>query len=273
MDETLDADDRARDSCLAAGTLSVGLATADDDEDGARSIALSKLGTYSAGPDVFDQGAAEIAAYDPRSERLYVVNGAANVVDVLDIEDPSAPAEVGELDVSAFGSPNSVAVSKGVVAVVSTAILANEDDDPTRAGTLAFFNAAGTLLREPIALGATPDMAVFTPNGDWLLVANEGEPSSYGLADSVDPEGSVSVLDMRKGIAKATVRTAGFASFNAQLSGLQQAGVRIFGPGATVAQDLEPEYVAVSHDSRTAWVTLQEANAIAKVDVKKAKVE
>ncbi len=116
-------------------------------------------------------------------------------------------------------------------------------------------------------------MAVFTPNGDWLLVANEGEPTSYGLADSVDPEGSVSVLDMRKGVAKATVRTAGFASFNGQLSGLQQAGVRIFGPGATVAQDLEPEYVAVSHDSRTAWVTLQEANAIAKVDVKKAKVE
>jgi hypothetical protein len=259
---------------VVAAAVLAGLATADDDDDdeGSGTIALTKLGTYSAGPDVFDQGAAEIPAYDRRSERLYVVNGAANVVDVLDISNPSAPTEVDELDVSAFGSPNSVAVSKGVVAVVSTAILATGDDDASQPGTLAFFDADGNLLRPPITVGATPDMAVFTPDGDWLLIANEGEPTGYGPGFS-DPEGSVSVVDMRKGVQKATVRTAGFGAFNGKLSALQQAGVRIFGPGASVSQDLEPEYIGVSKDSKTAWVTLQEANAIAEVDVRKARIE
>jgi hypothetical protein len=42
--------------------------------------------------------------------------------------------------------------------------------------------------------------------------------------------------------------------------------------GASVAQDLEPEYVAISHDSRTAWVTIQEANALAIIDLKAARV-
>jgi hypothetical protein len=258
-------------AAVAAASLFAGFAAADDDDDDGRRITLTRLGTYSAGADVFDEGAAEIPAYDAKSKRLFVVNGAANVVDVLDLSNPATPTEVDELDVSAFGSPNSVAASGGVVAVASTAIVAGGDDDPTKPGTVAFFSTAGAHLRT-MTVGATPDMVAFTPNGDRLLVANEGEPNSYGLPGSVDPEGSVSVIDMRRGVAAATIQTAGFAGFNGQLSALQQAGVRIFGPGATVAQDLEPEYLAISHDSRTAWVTLQEANAIAEVDVRSATV-
>jgi hypothetical protein len=64
-----------------------------------------------------------------------------------------------------------------------------------------------------------------------------------------------------------TVSTAGFESFNSQVASLRSAGVRIFGPGASVAQDLEPEYITVSADSRTAYVTLQENNAVAIVDI------
>jgi hypothetical protein len=146
------------------------------------------------------------------------------------------------------------------------------EDDPTQPGTVAFFDADGNSLRAPLVVGATPDMVAFTPNGDWLLVANEGEPNSYGEADSVDPDGSISVIDMRSGPAPATIRTAGFGSFESKKAALQQAGVRIFGPGATVSQDLEPEYIAVAPNSRTAWVTLQEANAVAELDVSAAKV-
>ena len=39
-----------------------------------------------------------------------------------------------------------------------------------------------------------------------------------------------------------------------------------------MAQDLEPEYIAVSHDSPTAWVTLQENNALGIIDLKERRV-
>ncbi len=60
------------------------------------------------------------------------------------------------------------------------------------------------------------------------------------------------------------MRTADFTAFN---DTMLEPSVRIFGPSATVAQDLEPEYIAVSDDSKTAWVTLQENNAIGLLDV------
>jgi hypothetical protein len=115
-------------------------------------------------------------------------------------------------------------------------------------------------------------MLTFTPDGRHLLVANEGEPNSYGQADSVDPEGSISIIAVT-GLAPTatsltrTVFTADFRAYNPQVSTLRAAGVRIYGPGASVAQDLEPEYITVSADSTKAWVTLQENNAIAEVDI------
>src|SRR6185503_15336243 len=107
-------------------------------------------------------------------------------------------------------------------------------------------------------------------DGRWLLCANEGEPNTYnnfGMetnGPSIDPEGSITVIDLSTGVATPTVRTATFTAFN----GGAPAGVRIFGPRATVAQDLEPEYIAVSDDSTMAWVTLQENNAIGVLDLR-----
>ena len=121
--------------------------------------------------------------------------------------------------------------------------------------------------------GSGPGIVVtFTPDGRYLLVANEGEPNSYGQTNSIDPEGSISIIEL-DGLSptasslRMTVSTAGFTAFNSQADSLRVAGVRIFGPGATVAQDLEPEYITISADSRTAYVTLQENNAIAIVDI------
>ena len=123
-------------------------------------------------------------------------------------------------------------------------------------------------------VGALPDMVTFTPDGSHLLVANEGEPNSYGQPDSVDPVGSVSVIALAGVTPTATAATltrtvssAGFGSFDGQIASLRTAGVRIYGPGASVSQDLEPEYITVSADSKTAYVTLQENNAIATVDI------
>jgi hypothetical protein len=225
-------------------------------------VVLTPVGVYRAAGQVFDEGAAEIGAYDRDSQRLFVVNLYGQSIDIIDIRNPSAPFLAHTIDVTPWGSQaNSVAVHKGIVAV---AIEANVKTDP---GQVVFFNAYGAELASA-PTGALPDMVTFTPNGRMALVANEAEPNSYGQADSVDPEGSVTIVDLRgsaAGLEVAGVTTAGFSAFS---GAALDPSIRIFGPGATVAQDLEPEYIAVSGNSLTAFVTLQENNAISVLDLK-----
>jgi 2',3'-cyclic-nucleotide 2'-phosphodiesterase/3'-nucleotidase/5'-nucleotidase len=221
-------------------------------------VSLEVLGSYRSG--VFDEGAAEIVDFDPATSRLFVVNADAAKVEVLDARDPTAPTRIGELDFTSYGGgATSVAVSRGLLAV---AVPAEERTDP---GHVVFVETASLEVLNSVEVGALPDMVTFTPNGRYVLAANEGEPSTDYLTD---PEGSISVIDLTRGVRRldaSRVRTADFAAFDRDSL---DASIRIFGPNASVAQDLEPEYITVSDDSRTAWVTLQENNAIAKVDIR-----
>lgn len=221
-------------------------------------VSLAPIGTYSTG--AFDEGASEIVAHDPIRQRLFVVNAQAGTVDVLDINDPTKPSKVATL---ATPGVNSVAVHGDTVAVAEQAA---RKTDP---GTIAFFDANTYAKTGQVTVGALPDMVTFTRNGDYALSANEGEPEGY-CAGQVDPEGSVSIIDLRAGVANATVKTATFTGF--AKAALIASGVRIYGPNATAAQDLEPEYIATSNNSKTAWVTLQENNAIATVDIRSGTV-
>lgn len=219
---------------------------------------MAKIGEYRSG--VFDDGATEIAAYDPISEQLYVTNGADKTIDVLDLSNPADPVKINSIDLSSVGkSANSVAVYEGLVAV------AVENPNKQMEGLVAFYSPDGTYLGF-VAAGPLPDMVAFSPDGTKVVVANEGEPSDDY---TVDPEGSITVIDISNGISEATARTATFYGFNPEYL---DESVRIFGPNAYVAQDLEPEYVTISDDSKTAWVTLQENNAVAVVDLNEAKV-
>jgi 2',3'-cyclic-nucleotide 2'-phosphodiesterase/3'-nucleotidase/5'-nucleotidase len=218
------------------------------------SLTLELIGSYSSG--LFGQSAAEISAYDAGSQRLFVTNASEETVDILDISDPGFPKLVKKLNVG--GGPNSVDVYKGLVAV---AIEANPKTEP---GWVNFYDVNGMFLKQ-VFVGALPDMLTFTKNGKYLIIANEGEPNDDY---SIDPEGSISIIDMRD----FSVRTITFSHLNSQKDALIKKGIRIFGPNATVAQDLEPEYIATSDDSRFAWVTLQENNAIAKIDIANAQL-
>jgi hypothetical protein len=228
------------------------------------SLKLEKIGGYSAG--VFGVSAAEIPAFDAASKRLFVVNAQAGVVDVLDMSDPTKPTKIGVLDattVLAGAEINSVAVFDGLVAVAIQAPV------KTNPGRMALYRASNLSLVSSVTIGALPDMITFTPDGKTVLVANEGEPSDDY---QVDPEGSISIIDVSNSAAPV-VRTAGFGAYTGQEAALRSQGIRLYGPGASASQDFEPEYIAVSADGKTAWVTLQENNALAKVDIATATVK
>ena len=159
-----------------------------------------------------------------------------------------APHRIASLPLG--GGPNSVAVRPdGLVAV------AVEADPKTDPGSVEFFSAATLAHLGSAPAGALPDMLTFTPDGGSVLVANEGEPND---AYTVDPEGSVTIVD-----------AVTFASTQVRFApGKEYEDIRVFGPGATPAQDFEPEYIAADPDGRLAYVTLQENDAIAILDLK-----
>ena len=228
------------------------------------SIELEEIGSYRTG--IFDGSAAEIVDYDEKTQRLFVINASDQTIDVLDASDPGNPTLISQIDITPYGNnANSVAIRRGIVAA---AVQNHVKTDP---GSVVFFDTDGNFINQ-ITVGALPDMLTFSPNGVWLLIANEGEPNDDY---SIDPEGSVSIIRVpfsKLFIAKLTdtdVVTLDFKKYNDQPIDPQ---IRIFGPNATVAQDLEPEYIAVSQNSRYAWVTLQENNALAKIDIWRKKV-
>lgn len=260
-------------SVLLTALLSVGLVACNDNNDNnnkseqieptPETIKLSVLGHYKT--NIFAESAAEIPAYDAASKRLFVVNAKKGLVDVLDASKPEQPVHIAELsarDYLADSEVNSVAVQNGIVAIAVQA------KNKTDAGLVVFFNAKDLSFMSKVAVGSLPDMLTFSPNGKTVLVANEAEPNDDY---SIDPEGSVSIIDIQD-IKQPKASIADFRAWNSQKADLMSKGVRIFGPNATVAQDLEPEYITISGDSKTAWVTLQENNAIARIDIAQQKV-
>ena len=231
-------------------------------------LSLERIGSFTS------ETGAEIAAFDKDRSLLYVVSG-ETVLQVLDLSDPTAPSEVVSIDLADFGVPtagaNSIAYKNGLLAS------ALENETVTDPGAVALVNLAEVTSLEEAAsavkaftVGALPDMVTFTPDGSKVLVANEGEPDEGG-----DPDGSVSIIDISgefESLGQENVSTADFLRFNGREADLRADGVRFF-PDATVAQDVEPEYIAVSPDGTKAFVTLQENNAIAVVDIETATVE
>jgi len=224
-------------------------------------INMYPVGTYAT--HALDESAAEIPSYDPVTKRLFMVNGADGSIDIMDLSDPFVIDRIDNIDLSQYGkAANSCAFMNGILAV------AVENNVKQAPGKAVLFNADGEYIKDYPA-GALPDMIKFAPNGKIILVANEGEPN----ADyDNDPEGSVTVIDITNGADNGEVFQATFTAFNDQKESLQEKGVRIFGQKSTgeystVAEDLEPEYIAVSKDSKTAWIALQENNALAVLDI------
>lgn len=221
-------------------------------------ISINPIGSVRNGTveDVFDESAAEIVEYDQATQQMYVVNGSADSVDIFDVSSPEVPTLIRSVDLSAYGNPNSVAVNPSWFRE-EVAIAVGADDSSQR-GTVVFMTKSGDVL-DDVTVGYLPDMLTYDPYGRRLIVANEGEPSDDY---TFDPEGSVSIIERFGGDYRVT---------EISLAGIDEAdlnGARISGPeGTTIAQDLEPEFVAVDRFGWFAYVVCQENNAIVKINL------
>ena len=228
-------------------------------------ISFSKKWTFTHGLQGNCQ-LAEIPAYDPKTHTIWVAGAVG--VDVLDARDGSL---IEHIDVTGYGYVNGVAIKDGVAAfaVEASSFTLDGECDSTQVGDrrnpghVLFYSTKNRqpFTRNPaVEVGALPDMLTFTPNGNKLIVANEGTPNlaadeDYDLQN--DPAGTVSIIDVKK---RRLIATVGLDSVPTSGSALRDASV--------VGMDYEPEYVvAVSNDK--AYVTLQEANAIAELDIKR----
>lgn len=256
----------------------------------ADAFSMEPVGSYETG--VFDQSAAEIVAHYAAGQRLLVVNAAAARVEVLDVRDPAAPTKLFDLQttgvLSADGSvvPADAVANSVSVRADGLGVVAVESSPKTDAGWLVFFDASGDgVALGAVRVGALPDMVAFSPDGTRVIVANEGEPAEDY---SIDPEGGVSIVDVPATIAvplQSAVRTADFHAYEADGATPVDPAVRIYGGredagtvtpenplDLPVSENLEPEYATFSADGATAWVSLQEADALAIVDVASATV-
>jgi hypothetical protein len=223
-------------------------------------IQLSRLSTYDGG--YFASSTAEVPpAYDANDRRLYYINKSRNSIDVLDLDDPSFLHRDKSIDLGPSAQlAEAVAFRSGVLA---TAYAGPTKSSP---GVVTFVDRDGTPEAPPVTVDPQPTMLVFTPDGQKLLVPGQGEANGDY---SEDPEGTITIIDWCENFPCSQLNTKriDFSAFNGRRAELISKGVRIYGPNASVAQDLEPESITVSPDSRTAWVTLERNNAFAVVDL------
>ena len=232
-------------------------------------------GRYNSGAMSADGGSLEIVQYNAKNGFAYAVSGVKGKLIAVDLNaslSGDKAAELGgtEYDIKSlvsadgftYGDMTSVSPDGGTLAAAIQA------EDYTANGIVALFTcgADGSLtLSGTVPVGVQPDMVTFTPDGKYILTANEGEPRlGYTAEGAVDPKGSVTVIDAAT-LAAKTVDFTAFDSADARQT-LVAEGI-VLKKDTLPSVDLEPEYIACDND--TAYITCQEANAIAVLDIAK----
>lgn len=247
--------------------LSVFLNSFDYAEKASESISLKLIGTYSSGAPIGKNGA-EIVAYwkdDSGTARMYLTNACFDAVDIVSLKEPRKPLLQKRILLKEFlpaqllGGPTSLAIDplkRGFAVAVN-------HREHWKPGNILFFDMEGQYLQS-VQSGCLPDMVTFDRKGEYLLVANEGEPSPDL---QFNPLGTISIItigpdfDMLRNDLVSLVEAPRFGS------------VRCFLPEKTENCDVEPEYIAIATDNTTAYVSLQENNAIAVVNLAQKKCE
>ncbi|MGI8386792.1 choice-of-anchor I family protein [Robertmurraya sp. P23] len=239
---------------------------------------LSYIGNYQTGMSNKDGGIAEIVKYNKDNQKMYIVNGAAQSVDIVSISNMTSNKKTEfkidtRLDITAMGQAHGFAsgditsidinTNEKIIAIAVQGATYKDN------GSIVILNYDGKYIKH-FEAGVQPDMVTFSHDYKYLLSANEGEPrEGYSVADAADPKGSITIIDIKKGVDKATAQTIGFDKFDSKeaRAALVENGV-LLKPNTAPSVDLEPEYISVSDNSHYAYVSLQEANSVAKIDLK-----
>ncbi|WP_456276263.1 choice-of-anchor I family protein [Bacillus sp. AK128] len=233
----------------------------------AGTLHLSQIAQYDSG---VGEAGTEILAYDEKTHTAFVTNGAESAFDIVSFNSletnqfqtisSNKRVYLKEFGIDSVKDITSVA-SHPTEDLVALSVVSKTKTDP---GYIVFLTKKGEYITK-VQVGSLPDMVTFTPDGKKVVVANEGEPADDY---AVDPEGSISIIDIQDGVTKDKALSHTLLKFT---NDLLDERVRVSSKG-TVAQQLEPEYVTVSSDSKIAYVSLQENNAIATVDLEKMKI-
>ncbi|MCD8046166.1 MAG: Ig-like domain-containing protein [Clostridiales bacterium] len=243
------------------------------------SVDLTKLGSYVSGVSDADGGVTEIISYDSANNTAWSVNGKTGMLEIIDLKTLTCDLSdadtdnltAEELDVKSlmaeaypdffYGDMTSVSINSDL-GIAAVALQAEGYADN---GYVALIDTISRELLTAIEVGCQPDMVCFTPDGTKILSANEGEPREGYGSGTTDPLGSVSIITLdTDNLSASAVKTVDFTAYDSQREALVSAGV-ILAKGVSVSADLEPEYIAAT--DTTAYVVLQEANAIAVLDL------
>ncbi len=245
-----------------------------------KNIILNKAAEFNTGFTSEDGGVAEIVKYNQDNGKVYLVNGKTQTLDVItlgvyadnkDELQTTFNEATDRIDFRKIVEEHSADFADGfeVGDITSVAInteldvvaVALQHSDYATKGAVVLLDYNGGYVKA-YACGVQPDMVTFA--GNLILTANEGEPRK-GYADgTTDPKGSVTIFDLSAGLQSGTVTEATFESFDERREELVKSGVLIK-KGANPSADFEPEYITVS--GNYAYVSLQEANAIATLDL------
>jgi len=279
-------------------------------QNAVQSVRVEVVGRFSAGgSDIAGRSAAEIVQFHQASNSAFAVNSALNQIEVISLNnlpttEVGSPITDTSLSSIAFAFANEVNVllannqsetislgaANSIAIFENTLAIAVEATDKTQDGAVLFYqldNQGVGVFIKAVKVGALPDMVTFSPDGSMVLVANEGEPNKDY---SIDPEGSISVIsltDTMPADLSQTINLSSDITFSSDLLNaedfdtdvkrvdlLTTAGLKLAGPeGTTLAQSLEPEYISISKDSKTAFVSLQENNAIGIINLENNTIE
>ena len=197
---------------------------------------------------------------------------------ILDTSDPFKPVEAHRIKIGSQhgeagrGAPNSVSSFSGYIAV---ALDAEFKTDP---GFLRIYSLKGPEyeMMAEVQVAAMPDMVTFSSDGKKLYVACEGEPSSQEVVGSdpnsgANPSGAFVIVTVawESRTGQPSISNSKILQLQSYIDGLTttqyaklladgfRVDPRLVDGQAGAGKDVEPEYIALSDDGRSAYVTLQ----------------